>query len=256
VIALLLALSLAGPTEAVEPRREVETGSRLAKRVDRDLRETHEVRMIQAQYGECVVKKQYEGARDFVLTPDLEGGDWRRAVRKVSDGHCLMVAATAANGVEMTFPSDMMRYTLAEALIRRDFASGAPPSLKNAGPIVQPTLDESKYVPKPGRKARKADLEEMAEQRSKQLALVYLAQYGECVVRAETSSSYALLKTQPDSLEESAAFASLKPVLGECMPAGQTLAFSKTTLRGTIAMNLYRLAHAPRVAGQVTGATK
>ncbi|HEX5257360.1 MAG TPA: hypothetical protein VFW35_01120 [Sphingomicrobium sp.] len=32
-----------------------------------------------------------------------------------------------------------------------------------------------------------------------------------------------------------------------CLTPGQTLKFGKTSLRGTVAMNLYRLAKAPKV---------
>ena len=51
------------------------------------------------------------------------------------------------------------------------------------------------------------------------------------------------------------AFDRLMPAFGGCVVAGQSLTFNKSTLRGTIAMNYYRLAHTPRVA-VAAGVTK
>ena len=253
LLSVLIAMAM---SNAEEPRREVDTSSRIPKSVHMEERERSEVRKIQLGYGECVVKKQREAARHFVLTPDLEGRAWDRAIAKVGDGYCLVEAAKANHGVEMRFPADTMRYALADALVRSEFPVGAPVSLKNAGAIKQPTLDESKYRPYPSRKPKQKDLDELAEARRKQLGLIYLAQFGECVARADTVNSHGLLTASPDSPQESAAFASLKPVLAQCLPVGQTLSFNKATLRGTIAMNFYRLAHAPHVANAAIGATK
>lgn len=256
---VLLAMAMAAPPAAApksEPRREVELGSRIAKRVDTSERGQSEVRGIQALFGRCVVKKQYIAARQFVLTPDLEGADWRRLVGKVADGDCLIAAAASAGGVEMTFPNDTMRYALADALVRRDHSGAIPPNLKDAAPLVQPDFDETKFLPKPGRKTKQRELDQLAESRGKRLALVYLAEFGECVVRADTATSHALLMADPGAGAESAAFAGLKPALAGCIVAGQSLSFNKSTLRGTIAMNFYRLAQAPRPVAASVGAPK
>ena len=250
---LLLAFAMAAPPAAApkpEPRRQVETGSRLAKRVDTSERGQGEVRGIQAIYGQCVVKKQYNAARQFVITPDLEDAEWRRLAGKVADSDCLTAAAASAGEVEMKFPNDTMRYALADALVRRDYPAATTVNLKNAAALVQPDFDETKFLPKPGHKAKQRELDQLAENRSKRIALVYLAQFGECVVRENAATSHALLMADPDSPGESAAFASLKPVLANCLVTGRTLSFNKSTLRGTIAMNFYRLAQARVEAGQ------
>ena len=255
----VLALTMAAPpaTEPKsEPRREVQLGSRLAKRADSSERGQDEVRGIQALFGQCVVKKQYNAARQFVLTPDLEGPDWKRLVSKVADSDCLIAAAASAGDVEMKFPNDTMRYALADALVRRDHAAVVPANLKAAAPLVQPDFDETKFLPKPGRKAKQGELDHLAEHRTKRLALVYRAQFGECVVRENAPSSHALLMADPDSAGEGVAFTALKPTLANCLIAGQTLSFNKSTLRGTIAMNFYRLANAPLAAATTAGAPK
>ena len=216
--------------------------------------DSKETRAVQLRYGECVVKKRQSAARNFVLTPDLEKGDLRRHIQMVGDPECLVAAAE--NGVEMKFPLDTMRYALADALVRKEFSLVAPPSLKNAGAIDQPDFDDAKYQPKPGKQAKKKELDELAEKRIKRLALIYLAQYGECVVRAAPDQSRTLLLATPDTPEESAAFAALKPELGGCVVEGQSLKFNKATLRGTIAMNFYRLTYAARQSATTAGVTK
>lgn len=246
--------ALAAPPSSPLPERETTPGSRIPRPLEKVEREQLEIRKVQTKYGECVVKKQYAAARTFVLLANLEGRDRDRAVAKIANPDCLLGAVTLPGGVQMTFPGDTMRYTLAEALIRREFPGGPPPSLKTAGPIVQPTFDETEYVPPPGKKLKKKELDELAEMRSTRLGQVYLAAYGECVVRADTGNSHAVLMAEPGSTAESSAFRNLLPVFSACLTAGQTLSFGKAVLRGTIAMNLYRLAHAPRiVVPQPTG---
>ena len=252
----LLAMAMTAPPAAApksEPRREVELGSRLARRIPAQEYEENRVREIQAQYGECVVKKQPAASAEFVITPRFEQPAMRRILPKVGDSWCLMTAS-ATFGSEMRFPGDTMRYTLADALIRREFPS-APPSLNDAGPIAYAVLDEADYVPKPGRKAKQSELDELAGNRQKMVAAIYMAHFGECVVRANPGTSYALLMAHPVTPQESAAFSGLKPVFAQCLEAGQTFSLNKATLRGTIAMNFYRLAHAPKAAAS-TGAPK
>ncbi|WP_294120240.1 hypothetical protein [Sphingomonas sp.] len=240
-------IGVAGGPDADEPvRREFETGSRLSKRAVVNVWDADKTRKVQAEYGECVVKKQPAAAREFVITPWFESGALRRILPKVGDSWCLLTAS-ASFGSEMRFPGDTMRYALADALVRREFA-GASPSLKDAGPIVQPVLDESEYAPRPGRKAKQSELKELAENRQKRVATIYVAHFGECVVRADPANSYALLMSDAETPKEDVALKGLMPAFDGCLAAGQDLSFNKSTLRGTIAMNYYRLAHAPRAA--------
>lgn len=245
----LLAMAMAAPAAQApkpEPRREVELGSRLAKRVQTSDRKPAEVRLVQKNFGDCVIKKQAAAASHFVLVADLDKADWRKSVSKIADGACLLAVAAASDGVEMTFPGDTMRYALADALVRQEFRSAPAPGIELAAPLIQPKFDESEYEPKPGKKTNAKQLTAMADSRLKRIGVVYLAEYGECVVRKNPSQSHALLMADPDSVQEGAAFRAVTSALGECLTAGQSLSFNRMTLRGAIAMNYYRLAHAPR----------
>jgi len=234
-VLFLFAAALAGATP---------TAAGATETVKKDVRD---IREVKARYGECVVSKHLLAARSFVLKPDAK---WRNDER-IGDGDCLLAAIEAADEAEMKFPGDAMRYALAEALVRREFSTGPSASITDAAPLAQPKLDEADYAPKPGKKYNEAELKELADSRSKQEAIIFLASFGECIVRADPAQSYALIMSQHSSKEESAAFAGLNATLGQCFPTGQSLAFTRVILRGTVAMNYYRLAHAPRVAAPV-----
>lgn len=246
----------AGGTAAEKPvRREYEIGSRLPKRANVNVWNADKTRKVQAEFGDCVIEKHLAAAQHFVLTPNMEKQDWRKDVDKVADGYCLAIV-TAANGdVEMQFPVDTMRYALAEALVHKEFPAGAP-AIADAAPLEQPKLKEEDFQPNPDRKLRKGELEKLSEAREKQIALIFLAGFGECVVRADPAVSHKLLTTEPSSSEEGSVFNALLPKFGGCLASGQSLAFPKATLRGTIAMNYYRLAHAPKAATASAGGTK
>ena len=218
--------------------------------------DSKEVREVQAKFGQCVVKKSAAAARKMVLTPDLEGGEWRRTMSRVGDGDCLLKATESNNGVQMKFPSNTLRYTLADALVRSEFRAGTLPSIKDTAPLEQPKFDESKYELEPGKKPTKGQLEKLSESRDKRIALIFLAEFGECVARANPAKSHAMLMAQPDTVEENMAFKALMPEFASCLAAGEQLKFNKSTLRGTLALNYYRLAHAPRAAATAAGVSK
>jgi hypothetical protein len=73
------------------------------------------------------------------------------------------------------------------------------------------------------------------------------------VVRIAPQDAKTLLATVPDNVEETVRFKALQPAMGRCLPEGATLKFGRTTLRGTIAVNYYRLAMAARAAAATTG---
>lgn len=242
-IFLAATASIAAPQD--DPLRETPLGSRLSKPIPTREYEADRVRQIQSGYGDCVVKKQPEEAKRFVLTPRFEEVELRKILPKVGDGWCLNEASDAYGGV-MKFPADTMRYTLADALVRTEFLTSAP-SIADAGPIHHAPLVEADYQPRPGRKARPSELEALARKREMFDASSYMSQFGECVVRGNPAASYHLIMTAVLSPQESEAFKALISTFGSCVTAGQTFKLDKAAVRGTIAMNLYRLAHAPRI---------
>jgi hypothetical protein len=149
---------------------------------------------------------------------------------------------------QLTMPgADFLRYGLAEALVRREFKIGLPVDFASAGPISHFQLDESDYQPKPGKRASARELQRLEEQRNKDVAIRILSIYGECVVRASPQAALRLVLSTPSAADEADAFGLLRPALSSCLAEGQTITLDKTGIRGSVALNLYRLAHAPRV---------
>ncbi len=217
--------------------------------------DSKEVREVAARYGECIIKKRRAAAQQFVLKPDMDEREYRGYAQRVTDVYCLFAAAKPESSIEMKFPGDTMRYALADALVKREFQGAPLPSIKDAAPLAQLRIDDAVYGPPPGKELTKAQLEELAEKRTKWQVVAYAAGLGECVVRAEPNKSYELLMARLNSAEEGAAFQALGPALSQCVTAGQKIRLNKTLVRGTVALNYYRLAHAPRAAVQAAGAT-
>jgi hypothetical protein len=256
VSAMLALLICAAPALAAQPmKREAIAGSRVVQDVQKEVADTDRVRRIQLAYGECVVKSHVSAARRWVLVPDLDDVERRQLFEKVADANCLSAASRGMDGVEMRFPGDTLRHTLAEALVLRDLTPASLPAFAKAGRYAQPTFAEADFVPKPGTKTKPEELARLAENRRKRIALVYLAEFGECVVRRDPGQGLSLVIAAPASSGESAAFQRLMPSFGQCLAPGESLTFNKAALRGTIALNLYRLANAQRVTAAV-GATR
>ncbi|WP_310467366.1 hypothetical protein [Sphingomonas sp.] len=252
-------LAIASAAAAQAPDKEVRLGSRLPVKIDKRAQDAAQVREVHQRFGECVVKKHYPEAIAYLLnhpTVDEDDREGRKLVRKLADGACLVAAADIGpGGVVMTLPDDTMRYALSDTLVRREFAAAPLTDLDRVVRLAHPSLDPAEFEPKPGKKLSQKELAELAANRGKEQARIYLSQFGECVVRVDPVKSHALLMAPVNSPAESAAFAALKPRLGECVVEGRTLELNKTIVRGTVAYGYYRLAKAPRSAAPLAPGT-
>ena len=205
---------------------------------------TRETRALMHAYAKCVVGRQAKRASEAIAA----NAPNRTIVRNYPQliiGDCLV--RQSRHAAKMRFGGDLYRYALADALVARELASGAAPDFSAA-----PRLDHRDPGPAPtqvgpgGRKLKRAEYEAAVESHNEDSAFAFISRYGECVVRARPAEARALLGTAPDSTEESARFTALRPALARCLSEGQTLSFGRTVLRGTIAVNYYRLALAAR----------
>lgn len=207
-----------------------------------------ETRKLIHAYGTCIVKKQPARASEAVLR-NLGNSDLLRAYPQLIDGACL--SQQAGRGVLARFKGDQYRYALAEGLVRRTSAEAlaqldAVPRLEHRDAGEAPSKLDKKGRPlKPARYEAALLAHQQAE------AYAYLSRYGECVVRSDPAGARALLFSDPLTSEENNRFSALRTALGTCLPEGATLQFGKLALRGTIAVNYYRLALAARGAGSL-----
>jgi hypothetical protein len=208
---------------------------------------TKETRALMHAYSKCVVERQAKKASEALLE-NADNGTILRKYRQLISGECL--ARQTKQTSQMKFGGDLYRYALADALVARELA-GAPvldfsavPRLDHRDPGEAPS-----ETTKSGKRLGKAKYDEALRNYRQSASFSYLSRYGECVVRVAPSGAKALLLTAPDSSEENARFRELGTALATCLPPGETLRFGRVVLRGTIAINYYRLSHAARRMG-------
>jgi hypothetical protein len=212
-------------------------GAQLERGLPASDRETREVF---SGYAQCVVKERARDAAVVVLST-IGNSEILRTYPHMVEPDCLRP------GQQLALPGEYLRYGLADALVRTEFAQGLPPDIAQAGPLTHMQVNETDYQPKPGKPAKPKELQRLEDAKNKAIAFRLLSIYGECVDRRDPAAALRLVLTKPRSNDEAQSFAAMKPALEECLPEGQTVTFTLVSLRGTIAMNLYRLAKAPRV---------
>lgn len=247
----LIALGLAVGAAAAPPTGNNITPNTPLSRSEASPREfsTKETRAVMHGYARCVVGKRQDKASEALLR-NVDNATLMRDYRSLIIGDCLISqkgirSDVRISSVKMSFEGDLYRYALADALVAREFASAPPPDL-SAVPKLDHRLPgaEPQRVTAKGKRLSQKKYDALMKDYREAYAFSYLSVYGECVVRDAPAGARALLLTTPDSPEEKPAFDALQPALAECLPAGSTLRFGRTALRGTIAINYYRLARA------------
>ena len=230
--ALLLASPLAPPPAAAEEFSPEKT------------------RQVMAGYAECVVKRRPDMASEAILA-NVDNHVIARKYRQLIVPDCLNNAA--GFGTEMRFGGDLYRYALADALISLEMADQPVPDLSAVPQLEHPAPPEKpSEFKKSGKRLSKRAYADKLKDYAEDFAFAFLSRYGECVVRTDPSGARALALSAATSEAEKARFRALQPALGACLEAGQKLEFGMAALRGAIAINYYRLAHAAR--GTVTKA--
>ncbi len=210
-----------------------------------------ETRKMMYNFGLCMAEHDRAKASQIVLSI-AEEVELIPILRSMRGPECLREAARQS--VTMNFPGDMIRYAMADALFAVDLRGLTSQNFAAVPRLRHREVDESKYRPKPGKKTAKRQLEDMERRRMQALAYAYFSRFGECVVRADAGNAHALLMTQPATVEEARGFAALAPAFGNCLVAGKQFAANRMVMRGSIAINYYRLATAARnAAGGVSG---
>jgi hypothetical protein len=210
---------------------------------------TKETRAVVHAYAACIVKRQPAKAAE-AIGRNVDNGTMMREYPKLFDGDCLSTGP--AETLEARFGGDLYRYAIADALVRRDLASFARNDFSAVPRLDHREPTEPAQVDRKGKKLSAKNYQASLASYQKSRAFSYLSKYGECVARLDPAAAQALLLTKPDAPDEAARFKALLPALSTCLPEGQTLSFGKVALRGTIAVNYYRLAMAARSAATGT----
>lgn len=197
-----------------------------------------DVRAVAQQFATCVVKRHGNIAETYVLDRSL----WleQKAFRKLFDPDCV---PTNGSGFRiLSGKRQQISFALAEALVRLHYPSPTGATVLNAAPLKH---DFAPSEPKP---AKPPTADELVAQERERMANEAISVLGECVVRANPAAAHGLLLTKVGSDLETQYLAALQPAAGNCIEKGASISLTKYSLRGTIALNLYRLSKAPRIA--------
>ena len=249
--AALGGIAVVSTAAAAQLEPETHLGTRIPTRPETFKQDRTE--QVLAQYASCVVKKQRALASQFVL--DRTTLKFEKKYRSLGDGNCLVEATgTYFAEVGLTLSGDMMRFALADALLRDEIAGIDPARLPQAAQLQIPLLSNADYEPKTGRQYRSVELKALEESRQKDQTSLIMYRFGECAVRSNPQGSRALLQAAANSAAEAAAVQSIMPSLGSCLEKGAQIKLNRSVLRGALGLSYYSLAHAP-VAPQPTTAT-
>ena len=198
-------------------------------------------RRIMFDYAKCVVRLRHDRTAEAILS----NADNDTIQKRYSDLIIEECAATAAgDGVEMRFGVDLFRYALADALVNADFSSTGESDFSNRLPLAHiATPSQSEFdtyllgvKSKRQREAAKVEFD-------KRVGVAWLSRFGECVVRQDPVKSRLWLLTPTGAAEESSRINDLRPTFAICLGQGSAR-FNRITMRGTVALNYYRLAKA------------
>lgn len=204
-------------------------------------------RRLLADYGRCIVKRSPRLAAEAIAR-NVDNGELVKHYNSLVDGTCL--PSRWFTSLRVRFVGDQYRYALADALVARDLAQMPVPDFEGV-----PLLDHRDPGPPPtgldkkGRPLKPAQLAAAQRLYEEAQAFHFLSRFGECAVRTNPAGAKALLLTKPETTEESAQFAALSTAFATCLPEGRTMRLGKLALRGTVAINYYRLATAAAAKG-------
>ncbi len=207
-------------------------------RADGVSRKEQEARRITFEYARCVVRRRPDRAADAILS-NADNATISARYEDLIRGECM---GSVAGGVEVSFGGDLYRYALADALVNADFVVQRETDFANRLPLAHleaPT--DAQLVT--ALESTKSALKRTEIQRAyeKRQGIVWLSRFGECVVRRDPVNARLWLLTRPDEPEEVSRISALRAAFADCLANG-TMRFSRSVMRGTVAINYYRLA--------------
>ena len=215
-------------------------------RASDDMKEQAKTRKIAFDYASCVVREHHAQSSEAILATASNDAIMAQ-FGQIIDSDCLENAAGA--GVSMNFPSDTYKYALADALVNADFTSHGDGSFADRLPLAQPPeITQEKQAELLAKVKGNRKRKEAQARMSEQNTLAWLSRYGECVVRQDPVNTRYWLLTPPDIPEEASRIKALQPVFDACLRDG-TLKLNRAMMRGTVAINYYRIAMATVVPG-------
>jgi hypothetical protein len=196
-------------------------------------------------FGECVVRKHHDQAKSYLLSVSSFAAENIQNDVNLFDRKCYSDSFEGNAGV--SFVTDMYRSSVANALVKADFAVKNPGNLADRLPLVHPSVPTWTDIAKVSDVTKRAQLKAGFARLSEEADL---SRIGECMVRANSADARLWLLTVPGGAEDVSRSKALAPVFEICSKQASVVHyFNRELVRGPVAVNYYRLAYAtPRQA--------
>ncbi|NNC72185.1 MAG: hypothetical protein HKN78_04835 [Sphingomonadaceae bacterium] len=211
----LAALALLG-TATVAPGQ---TGTRIQNN------RTVEAPEAGRRFADCLAEFNRPDALAYLATqpgsPASEAA-WRTLI-PFTENRCVQFTGVEIGGRTLHVDPDILRGQLSQALYLGDYPNAAPVSISGAEPGIIAVEVYNHRI----RNAASARQE-------------ILQIFGDCVVAAQPMDVDALIRSDIGSRAENAAIGAIGEAMGPCLWEGQSIAFSRESLRAALAAGLYR----------------
>jgi hypothetical protein len=199
-----------------------ETGSLISRRAAQISGTTKtDARRTTREYGVCVLKRFPKYGERLALEP-VHTDEYEKLLRRMVIDDCLSLG-------ELSFPLNVVRSAVIEALYFEEFGRSGPTEFSQVPPI-----DYLAGYP--------------AELSGNARTIVALARFGDCVSRKDPVNARALAVSIPGSSDEKQRLSALGPSFNGCVVQGEKLTFSRSVIRGAVAEGLFRLSRAASLA--------
>jgi hypothetical protein len=199
-------------------------------------------RKVMADFGNCVVKLDPVSAKTAVLS-DLESAEIYKDHKKLMDSRCL--PSTVGSGIRLQMDDVSLKAAIAQTLIYRDLQNSQFSDFTQAPPLTHRQPYPLKTVnDKTGRALSEKAIKSQQEAIARKTLTYTVSRFGECVVRTDPASARNVVFSSIGTPEEMAAMKAMAPVLSSCIAKGENVAFTRLSIRNTLAVNYYRLANA------------
>ena len=192
-----------------------ETGSLITRRAAQISGTTKtDARRTTREYGTCVLKRYPKYGERIALEP-VYTEEYQKLLKRMVIDDCLSAG-------ELSFPLNVVRSAVIEALYVEQFGRSGPTEFSQVPPI-----DYLAGYP--------------AELPGNARTIVALARFGDCVSRKDPVNARALAVSIPGSGDEKQRLAALGPSFNGCVIQGEKLTFSRSVIRGAVSEGLFRL---------------
>lgn len=192
-------------------------------------------------FGQCLANYRPREADAWLATaPGTDASNAAQgALMPVRNHHCVRIGGFQIGGSQLMFSENILRGHVARGRYLALYPGGPPPSIADAAPSIIAVEIYNERV------TSAADTESEI-----------IRIFGDCMAAAEPVQVDAFVRTAMSTRAEAAAIGALQPAMGPCLWNGQTIAFSRESLRAALAYGLYRKAIAPPIAATTMSAAE